>query len=91
MEQIYLMSTRFMSCFGDVIFAWLLLENAIAATKELANPERAYDSDFYEGKIYSAKYFFNNTLRQLDSKLAAIAEIDDDFKAINNSNFVQHQ
>ncbi len=87
MEQIYLMSTRFMSCFGDVMFGWLLLENAVAATKELANPDRAYDSEYYESKIYSAKYFFNNTLQQLDSKLAAIAEIDDDFKMISKAHF----
>jgi len=89
MEQIYLMSTRFMNCIGDVLFAWLLLENAVAASKALESADPSFDNAFYQGKVYSAKYFFNNTLRQLDSKLAAISEVDDDFKSISKAHFLQ--
>jgi len=89
MEQIYLMSTRFMQCFGDVIFAWLLLENAVAASKQITNDKRDYDETFYQGKIYSARFFFKNTLKHLDSKLSAISKVDDDFNQLSREHFVQ--
>jgi acyl-CoA dehydrogenase len=89
MEQIYLMSTRFLECFGDVVLSWLLLENAVEASKQLHNVEREFDESFYQGKIYSAKYFYKNTLGHLDSKLSAIADLDEDFNLLASQHFAQ--
>ncbi|WP_051219681.1 acyl-CoA dehydrogenase [Rheinheimera baltica] len=89
MEQIYLMSTRFMNAFGDLTVGWLLLENAVAAQKAIADSKRAFDLSFYQGKIYAVKYFYRNTLAHLGSKLRAIADIDETFKELNADHFPQ--
>jgi len=87
MEQIYLMATRFMNVFGDFIVGWLLLENAAAALRAMRENNHEYDSNFLEGKIFSMRYFFKNTLCHLKSKLKAISTVDDDFKHIGAAHF----
>lgn len=82
MEQIYLMSTRFMNAFGDFVVGWLLLENSVVALKTIKSGTYQYGIDFYQGKIYSMKYFFANTLIHLESKLNAISVLDATFKEL---------
>jgi alkylation response protein AidB-like acyl-CoA dehydrogenase len=87
MEQIYLMSTRFLNVFGDFLVAWMLLQNAVAALDAINGGDREYDVEFYRGKIYSMRFFYTNTLAHLKSKLKAISAIDRDFKEISANNF----
>jgi alkylation response protein AidB-like acyl-CoA dehydrogenase len=91
MEQIYLMATRFMNAFGDFIVGWLLLENAAAASRAMRENDREYDANFCEGKLFSMRFFFNNTLAHLQSKLKAISTVDEDFKRIVTDNFSRPQ
>jgi acyl-CoA dehydrogenase len=91
MEQIYLMSTRFLNAFGDFIVGWLLLENSVAALHAIRNGDREYDADFCNGKLYSMRYFYNNTLSHLKSKLKAISIVDQDFKDMGTNNFSKVQ
>lgn len=91
MEQIYLMATRFLNAFGDVVVAWLLLENAVAATRAQQAGDADYDAEFCEGKVYAMRYFYRNTLAHLDSKLAVIATVDPDFKALGTAHFPRVQ
>jgi acyl-CoA dehydrogenase len=91
MEQIYLMATRFLAALGDFMVGWLLLENAVAASRELRAGSREYDAEFYSGKLYSMRFFFRNTLSHLKSKLQAISVVDDDFKEIGAHHFTRAQ
>ena len=87
MEQIYLMATRFLNAFGDVVVAWLLLENATAAVRAQRERDRQFDEDFYNGKLYAMRFFYRNTLAHLPSKLRAIATTDEDFKDLGAGHF----
>lgn len=87
MEQIYLMATRFLNAFGDVVVGWLLLENAVAALQAMRDGDPRFDEDFCNGKIYAMRYFYRNTLSHLASKLKAISTIDEDFKILRAQHF----
>ena len=87
MEQIYLMATRFTNAFGDFIVAWLLLENAVAALRTVRQGDRDYDESFCEGKVFSMRFFFKNTLSHLESKLKSISAVDEDFKRMVSDHF----
>jgi acyl-CoA dehydrogenase len=89
MEQIYLMATRFLDAFGDVIVGWLLLENATAAVRAMREGDRQFDADFCNGKLYTVRFFYRNTLAHLPSKLKAISTIDEDFKDLGTQHFPQ--
>ena len=87
MDQIYLMATRFMNAFGDLVVGWLLLENATAAVRAMRADTRGHDLHFYEGKIFSLRFFFNNTLSHLPAKLKSISTVDEDFKRLSSEHF----
>jgi hypothetical protein len=89
MEQIYLMATRFMNAFGDLIVGWLLLENATAAQRAMREGDREYDANFCDGKVFSLRFFFRNTLTHLKSKLKAISTVDEDFNRIVTDTFMR--
>ena len=75
-------TSRCLMAVGDVITAWLLLRQADIADKKLPNAGK--DSDFYAGKIASAKFFVRNYLPHItadriiveatDSSIMEIAE-----------------
>jgi alkylation response protein AidB-like acyl-CoA dehydrogenase len=89
MDQIYLMATRFMQAFGDVVLAWLLLENARVAQQALqrGTAEDVAMTEFYQGKILAAQYFYRQTLRQLPAKLHSISQTDATFAALTPAHF----
>ena len=89
MEQIYLMATRFLHAFGDVVVGWLLLENATAALRAMREGDRQFDADFCNGKLYAMRFFYRNTLTHLSSKLKAISTVDEDFKDIGSQHFAR--
>jgi len=77
-EEIYIVglnTSRCLMAVGDVITAWLLLRQAdIAAEKLGGNPGK--DTDFYKGKIASAKFFVLNVLPHIAAD-RAIVEVTD--------------
>ena len=65
-EKIYtvgLNTSRCLMAVGDIITAWLLIRQADIAAEKLPNAGK--DSDFYTGKIASAKFFVTNFLPQI--------------------------
>jgi len=65
-EKIYtvgLNTSRCLMAVGDIITAWLLIRQADIAAEKL--PSAGKDSDFYTGKIASAKFFVANFLPQI--------------------------
>ena len=62
-EKIYLVglnTSRCLMAVGDIITAWLLIRQADIALEKLPNAGK--DTDFYTGKIASAKFFVTNFL-----------------------------
>ena len=62
-EKIYLVglnTSRCLMAVGDIITAWLLIRQADIALENLPNAGK--DTDFYTGKIASAKFFVTNFL-----------------------------
>ncbi len=67
-EKIYIVglnTSRCLMAVGDIITAWLLIRQADIAEEKLPNAGK--DSDFYVGKIASAKFFVTNFLPQIAS------------------------
>jgi len=65
-EKIYtvgLNTSRCLMAVGDIVTAWLLIRQADIAAEKLPNAGK--DSDFYTGKIASAKFFVANFLPQI--------------------------
>jgi alkylation response protein AidB-like acyl-CoA dehydrogenase len=58
--QVGLSTSRCLMAVGDIITAWLLLRQADIAVEKL--PGAGKDTDFYTGKIASAKFFVQNYL-----------------------------
>ncbi|MEZ4525038.1 MAG: acyl-CoA dehydrogenase [Desulfobacterales bacterium] len=51
-------ATLYLEFFGIVIIAWQWLLQAIAVQKALKRPLSAGESDFFAGKMFTARYFF---------------------------------
>ena len=65
-EKIYVVglnTSRCLMAVGDIITAWLLIRQADIAVEKL--PTAGKDTDFYTGKIASAKFFVTNFLPQI--------------------------
>jgi alkylation response protein AidB-like acyl-CoA dehydrogenase len=68
-EEIYkagLQTSRLLMAAGETIIAWLLLRQAEIAIAKL--PSAGRDSDFYTGKIASAKFFIRTVLPHLTAE-----------------------
>ncbi len=51
-------ATLYLEYFGNVVIAWQWLLQGIAAQKALAGKVKKKDEQFYEGKMYTLKYFY---------------------------------
>ncbi|NCZ77315.1 MAG: acyl-CoA dehydrogenase, partial [Actinobacteria bacterium] len=58
--KVGLNTSRLLMAAGELIIAWLLLRQADIAQSKLANAGK--DTDFYTGKIASAKFFVKSVL-----------------------------
>jgi hypothetical protein len=77
MEMVPTVANRFLEMMSETVLGWLLLEQAVIADAALAklaadHPDRA----FYEGKLWSAKYFAANVLPGVAFKATLIAKED---------------
>ena len=87
-EEIYktgLNTTRLLMSVGEVIIAWLLLRQAEIAIAKSVNPGR--DSDFYAGKVASAKFFVRTVLPHLRAELEIVLSETGDLMEVPESAF----
>jgi len=87
-EKIYnvgLHTSRCLMAVGDIITAWLLIRQSDIATEKLPNAGK--DTDFYTGKIASAKFFVANFLPQIAADRAIIEAGDGAIMNISESAF----
>ncbi|MGB8329337.1 MAG: acyl-CoA dehydrogenase [Polyangiales bacterium] len=76
-EHIPLASEDFLTIMSDVAVGWLLLDQAaIASTKLPETSESHPDHAFYTGKRFAARYFANNVLSTVASRVQRLSAID---------------
>jgi alkylation response protein AidB-like acyl-CoA dehydrogenase len=68
--KIGLNTSRLLMATGDLIIAWLLLRQADIAQNKLAGASR--DTEFYNGKIASAKFFVRSVLPHISVERAVV-------------------
>ena len=87
-EEIYLVglnTSRCLMAVGDVITAWLLLRQGDIASAKLPNAGK--DSDFYSGKIASAKFFVRNYLPHITADRNIVDATDNSIMEIAEGAF----
>jgi len=88
-EEIYkvgLNTSRALMAVGDVIISWLLLRQADIAADKLASGA-GKDTDFYTGKIASAKFFVSTVLPHITADLKIVEATDSAIMEIPESAF----
>lgn len=76
-EHIPLAAEQFLSIMSELAVGWLLLEQAAIAIGKLADtPDTHPDHAFYTGKKFAARYFANNVLSMLPSRVQQLSSID---------------
>ena len=51
-------ATLYLEMFGIFVVAWQWLKQAAVASAKLAEGQPKEEADFYQGKIFTMKYFF---------------------------------
>jgi len=69
-------ATLYLELFGIVSIAWQWLLQAIAATRALRNQLTEEDVLFYEGKIYTFRYFFGYELVKIEGLVKRLSRTD---------------
>jgi hypothetical protein len=72
--QVGLNTSRCLMAVGDIITAWLLIRQADIAVEKLPNAGK--DTDFYTGKIASAKFFVQNYLPHITADRKIVEATD---------------
>jgi alkylation response protein AidB-like acyl-CoA dehydrogenase len=88
-DEIYkvgLSTSRALMAVGDVIITWLLLRQADIAAEKLA-AGAGKDSDFYTGKIASAKFFVATVLPHITADRKIVEATDSTIMEIPESSF----
>ncbi len=67
-EEALANATPYLQAFGHTVLAWLWLDVALAA--------HGHDSDFHQGKLAAARYFFRYELPKTEAWLAVVASRD---------------
>ena len=83
--QVGLNTSRCLMAVGDIITAWLLLRQADIAVEKLPNAGK--DTDFYTGKIASAKFFVQNYLPHITADRKIVEATDGSIMDIPESAF----
>lgn len=59
-------ATLYLDLYGRVLAAWLWLKQALAAAAGLARGAHEEDRNFYQGKLHTARYYFDWELPQIE-------------------------
>jgi hypothetical protein len=69
-------ATLYLEFFGVITIAWQWLLQGIAVQKALNNGAGKKDLDFYEGKMFTLRYFFGYELPKIEGLVKRL--LDDD-------------
>ena len=66
-----------MELFGNVVIAWMWLQQATVATRALEGDVHEADQQFYRGKIQAMRYFFRYELPEIEPWAKLLVALDD--------------
>lgn len=69
-------ATLYLECFGTVAIAWQWLIQGMAASKKILKDLSKKENDFYQGKIFTMKYFFSYELVKTQSQNERLNQCD---------------
>jgi len=69
-------ATLYLEFFGIVCVAWQWLLQSVTAKKALANSPTGSESDFYEGKILTSRFFFKYELPKIEGLAKRLMDAD---------------
>jgi hypothetical protein len=78
-------ATLYLDAFGQVVVAWLWLEQALAATRAIAATS---EPAFYEGKLAACRYFFRYELPDAHVQFARVRALDGTCLKLEPEHFV---
>ncbi|HQB30727.1 MAG TPA: acyl-CoA dehydrogenase [Syntrophales bacterium] len=81
-------ATLYLEAFGIVTIAWQWLIQAIAAAKGLGGATLEDETHFYQGKLFTARYFFSYELPKIDGLVKRLYENDGLTVAMKETYFV---
>lgn len=81
-------ATLYLDSCGQVVVAWLWLQQAVTASNALATTAAAHDVDFYRGKISACRYFFRYELPRSVPSLNLVASLDDTCLRMHQAEFL---
>lgn len=65
-------ATIYLEAFGHIVMAWIWLEQALVAARNMNDPER----DFYQGKLQACKYFYTYELPKVATMIELLNSLD---------------
>jgi butyryl-CoA dehydrogenase len=79
-------ATLYLDAFGQVVVAWLWLDQALAAARgRAASPA---DRAFYEGKLAACRYFFRYELPKAHAQFALVRALDETCLRLEPEHFI---
>jgi butyryl-CoA dehydrogenase len=70
-------SVKYLDLFGNVVLAWIWLQQGIVAAKGLAAKPHESDENFYRGKLQAMRYFFCYELPEIVVWAKLLLSLDD--------------
>jgi len=67
-------ATLFLELFGTVAIAWQWLLQSVKAQAALASGPSAAETNFYQGKLYTGRYFFSYELPKIEGLAIRLLE-----------------
>jgi len=69
-------ATLYLEFFGIITIAWQWLKQAIVAKKSLSDNPSESDANFYQGKLWTFRYFFNYELPKIEGLAIRLKNTD---------------
>jgi alkylation response protein AidB-like acyl-CoA dehydrogenase len=80
-------ATLYLELFGIVTIAWQWLLQAVTAQEALTQGPGGSEADFYQGKLYTSRYFFKYELPKIEGLAKRLADADGLTVEMNESFF----
>jgi hypothetical protein len=80
-------TTRLLFAVGDVVVAWLLLQQAAVALQALERDASASDADFYRGKVAAARWFTAQVLPHIRAERKVCEATSDEVMQLPETSF----
>lgn len=70
-------SVKYLELFGNVVVAWMWLQQGSVASRALVKKPHKEDENFYRGKLQAMKYFFRFELPEINVWSKILCDLDD--------------